>query len=80
MTKTTVYVPAGIVGGLPGHMDHVPLGETKRANFAITASALRPNIPGVNLVQVHDVNGIAVDGAGLGGRVDMNPRTYVLKK
>lgn len=80
MTKTRVYVPAGVIGGLPGHTEQIPLGQTNRANFGISAVALRANIPGVDLRQVQSVNGVAVDVGAPGGYVDMNPRTYVLKK
>lgn len=80
MNPTRVYVPAGVVGGLPGHVSHTPLGETKGNGFAINASALRSNIPGVDLRQVQEVNGIATDVAAQAVRVDMNPRTHVLKK
>lgn len=80
MTSTRVYVPAGVVGGLPGHIAHSPLGETNGKNFAITATAMRANIPGVDLRQVQEVNGIAADVGVQTAHVDMNPRTYVLKK
>ncbi len=80
MHPTRVYVPAGVAGGLPAHVSHTPLGETKGNGFAITATAMRANIPGVDLRQVHEVNGIATDVAAAAVRVDMAPRTHVLKK
>ena len=80
MPDTRVYVPAGVVGGLPGHVSHTPLGETKGPGFAIVATAMRANIPGVDLRQVQEVNGAAVDVGVKAAYVDMNPRTHVLKK
>ncbi len=80
MTPTRVYVPAGGVGGLPAHVSHSPLGETKGNGFAITATAMRANIPGVDLRQVQEVNGNSTDVGVSAARVDMTPRTHVLKK
>jgi hypothetical protein len=80
MSDTRVYVPAGSAGGHPAFVEHVPLGQTNAKNFGIAVTALRPNIPGVDLRQVQSVNGAAVDVGTSANYVDMNPRTHVLKK
>lgn len=80
MSKTPVYVSAGVTGGFPGHTKREHLGAQVGAMSAIHTSALKPDVPGVDLRQVQSVNGIAVDSGASINRVDMTPRTVLLKK
>lgn len=59
-SKTNVYVPIG--GSVyPGHTKQETAGNQQGMHAGITTSILRAIIPGVNLHQTTQLNGVLVD-------------------
>lgn len=58
--NTIVNAPLG-TSVYPGHVSHQVLGSQQGRGIGVVTSVLRPNIPGVDLRQTAEVNGVLVD-------------------
>lgn len=54
------YVPTGTVP-YPGFVKHDVRSNVQRQNVGIVSSVMRPSIPGVDLHQTTQVNGVLID-------------------